>query len=770
MNLDPRILYRLVEQRDSMLKKGELYSESQLASYYATFRQRFGPDAIRNLDGEALLNTLHRNGERGSLVYWLEFKNDDEFPEIFGGIAGGTALKFGLYWRAERQCWMAGSPQNQRELSVDEAIAIARQHRDQLVRGAELIENLPRDGSDSDYHRLQEQLDEVAHDVFDSAWGHKYFHMLFPEKLDDYHNPHWQRYHLIKILQRPPDGNGRYVCGGRYVALSRALDVPVNSFSAILNQLDGNPHRYWRVLARYEHPHRDGWPSMRDGSDVAIGWKKLPDLTTVNPNGLVRDIATKNAIKSAIQQAYPGPPPASSQVKEVFDFATGIARGDVVVAAFGAQILGIGRVTGDYSYNPSDPEFPHRRPGEWLNTEEWSIQSKESTRRLTVELLEQADTLIEIEMHLLEPDTDGLVTAPTIQPVIRLEGIPRRIQEILERKGQVILYGPPGTSKTHWAESAARDLAALARHGRLFRNLTESEQKSILSGGGAVPSAVRMCTFHPGYGYEDFIEGYRPESNDGGQLAFVRRAGIFTQICQDAANDPPHPYYLIIDEINRGDIPRIFGELLTILEKGRRGHEVLLPLSGTRFQVPPNVYVIGTMNTADRSIALLDAALRRRFGFIELMPDSSVLAGAVIGEIPLGKWLDALNERIRANLGQDARNLQVGHAYFLQRGQPVREMSHLATIVRDDLVPLLEEYCYEDYRILERLLGNHLVDLNRQRIRAELFHEERSEDLAKALLAPCPELAATAEATSKAGEENEVEVEAVPDDVVVMPN
>ena len=110
-----------------------------------------------------------------------------------------------------------------------------------------------------------------------------------------------------------------------------------------------------------------------------------------------------------------------------------------------------------------------------------------------------------------------------------------------------------------------------------------------------------------------------------------------------------------MDEINRGDIPRIFGELLTLLELDKRGVAVNLPVSGDRFMVPPNLYVIGTMNTADRSIALLDTALRRRFGFVELMPDTAMFGSmSVEGSIPIGPWLDALNDRIREHLGRDA--------------------------------------------------------------------------------------------------------------------
>lgn len=147
-----------------------------------------------------------------------------------------------------------------------------------------------------------------------------------------------------------------------------------------------------------------------------------------------------------------------------------------------------------------------------------------------------------------------------------------------------------------------------------------------------------MCTFHPSYGYEDFLEGHRPESVQG-QLTFQLRDGLFKRLCHDAQHQGDRRYYLIVDEINRGDVPRIFGELLTVLERSKRGWPMILPLSGQPLLVPPNLYVIGTMNTADRSIALLDTALRRRFAFIELMPDSAVLGDTVVGGIPLAPWL-----------------------------------------------------------------------------------------------------------------------------------
>jgi len=339
-----------------------------------------------------------------------------------------------------------------------------------------------------------------------------------------------------------------------------------------------------------------------------------------------------------------------------------------------------------------------------------------------------------------------------------LTGIPSRIQGVLERKGQVILYGPPGTGKTYWADYTARELAARSRFGVPFDQLPAEQEGLLLGDGGHIQGNVRMCSFHPAYGYEDFLEGFRPEPVNG-QMQFVPRGGIFKKLCNDALASPSEKFYLIIDEINRGDIPRIFGELLTVLEKDKRGKLILLPLTNTFFKVPDNVYIIGTMNTADRSIALLDTALRRRFGFIELMPDSTPLKYAAVGGIPLGLWLEALNERIREHVGHDARNLQIGHAYFLEKEQPITDLATFARVIQDDILPLLEEYCYEDYAKLEKILGPGLVDARNQRIRHELFALSQQADLIQALLAPSPDIITSAQAAAIEAQASEEQLE-----------
>jgi 5-methylcytosine-specific restriction enzyme B len=327
----------------------------------------------------------------------------------------------------------------------------------------------------------------------------------------------------------------------------------------------------------------------------------------------------------------------------------------------------------------------------------------------------------------------------------RLEGIPGRVQGILERKGQAILYGPPGTGKTYWARKTAFELAALRAFGRSAELSTE--QKLEVEGTATRPGLVRCCTFHPAYGYEDFLEGFRPHTNQAENLTFRLRDGIFKTICNDAKQKPERDFFLLVDEINRGDIPRIFGELLTTLELDKRGFSVNLPVSQEVFSVPKNLYVIGTMNTADRSIALLDTALRRRFGFVELMPDVSVFGSASVeGSIPLGPWLNALNDRVRAHLGRDGRNLQVGHAYLLANGKPVTDFSRFVRILTEDIIPLLEEYCYEDFNTLTQILGKDMVDEAKQRIREELLVPSRREELIQALLSPAPEIVTSPDA------------------------
>jgi 5-methylcytosine-specific restriction protein B len=747
----------IADKCQELLNDGKVYTETQLQRYYATFRERFGPDVLARLNGVALLELMHDHGNKDSLVYWLEWKSDEEFDtKQFGSIAGGSALKFRVFRRKETGNWQAGDDKNKpKDIPVADAIELARTHRDQLLKGVELLEQFPQSATDDDYAELQDQMDELAPDVSAFSWGHKYLSLLFPEVLDDYHNPDLQRFHILKLLQLPPEGAGRYICAGRFVAAAKEVGVHLNQLAATLNSVHGSLHRYWRVGTRSGRTGVGHWPMMRDRNTIAVGWPQLGDLSWVEAKK-----ASRAKLKDLIHREYPTSPQAEGKAaSEITHFIASASEGDVIWAADGATILGIGRLTGEYRYE-TEFEFPHQRSVEWLHLDEWKMPFHEGLQTTFRELGKYNENLLATEQRIqqrkptIKSDPD-----PTTR-YIRLTGIPGRIQSVLERKAQVILYGPPGTGKTFWAEKAANDLAAVAAYGKRFENLQPEEQLEII-GDGKSSGLVRLCCFHPAYGYEDFLEGYRPQTVDG-QVAFELRDGVFKKLCADAMQANHRHFFLIVDEINRGDIPRIFGELLTTLEKDKRGKRIILPISQEVFSIPKNVFLIGTMNTADRSISLLDAALRRRFGFVEMMPDGTVLRDSNVKGIPLRAWFDALNERIRQHVGRDARNLQIGHSYLLQSGSPIKEIAPLKRAIRDDIIPLLEEYCYEDYGSLARILGDDLVDVNSQRVRHELFDDGQEEALVQGLLAPYSEISTSSEAISS--DESAVDEESEEDD------
>lgn len=249
----------------------------------------------------------------------------------------------------------------------------------------------------------------------------------------------------------------------------------------------------------------------------------------------------------------------------------------------------------------------------------------------------------------------------------------------------------------------------------LLAILGERDPRVASSTAPSVPRLTRI-TFHPSYAYEDFIEGFRPKQTSEDSMALVLVDGIFKRTCDAAGADPHTRYVVLIDEINRGNIPKIFGELITVIEKDKRGFAVQLAQSGVDFAVPPNVLIIGTMNTADRSVQLLDTALRRRFSFLELLPESDHLEGVTAGGLALDTFLDELNQRIRQRFG---REKQVGHAMFYHDGGKVDTPEAFASMFHYELLPLLQEYLYEDYTELRNLLGD-VIDVGSQRVAADV--------------------------------------------------
>lgn len=215
---------------------------------------------------------------------------------------------------------------------------------------------------------------------------------------------------------------------------------------------------------------------------------------------------------------------------------------------------------------------------------------------------------------------------------------------------------------------------------------------------------IKFITFHQSYSYEEFIEGLKPKLNKDKKVYYDIEDGVFKEFCKKASkDDPSNIYVLIIDEINRGNIPKIFGELITLIESDKRNGAVnaipvTLPYSKETFCIPSNLYIIGTMNTADKSIALLDVALRRRFKFYEIMPDSALLYGKVINGISLKDLLENINKKIEVFYDRDH---QIGHSYFLK----VNNVDDLKVAWYYEIIPLLQEYFYDDWDKIKEIIG-----------------------------------------------------------------
>jgi 5-methylcytosine-specific restriction protein B len=236
-----------------------------------------------------------------------------------------------------------------------------------------------------------------------------------------------------------------------------------------------------------------------------------------------------------------------------------------------------------------------------------------------------------------------------------------------------------------------------------------------------------FVTFHQSYSYEDFVEGLRPvlDDDENSQIRYEIRRGVFAELCERARLDPMHSYALFIDEINRGNVSKIFGELISLIELDKRqgmpdALEVVLPYSHSKFSVPANVSIYASMNTADRSLSPVDTALRRRFQFVEMQPDYALLERHQTADdlitINLSRLLHTMNARIELLLGRD---YLLGHAFFCG----VLCFADLQDVMQHKIIPLLQEYFFDDWQKIRLVLNDHRKPVDLQFI--QLVHTEQ---------------------------------------------
>ncbi|MEO9330060.1 McrB family protein [Gordonia aurantiaca] len=415
-------------------------------------------------------------------------------------------------------------------------------------------------------------------------------------------------------------------------------------------------------------------PIWREKGTVSLAAKFLRPLDST---------VSREELEAYVEEDYRASGYAARRDKfdEFHAFLARMHSGDLVMTVSQGRIH-TGIITGDATFvRSSDGRSNLRRAVKWesrtypITDLPMELTSRMNAHGDVVDLTPQIDIVRELmgmrparrlATGVNLPDADDTIAS-------RLH-VPREwLQEcidLLRDRPQLIFYGPPGTGKTYIAKELARHLAG--------------------------DSKVRIVQFHPAYSYEDFFEGYRPAQQSNGQIAFELKPGPLRRVVDRAIENPDAVFVLIIDEINRGNLARIFGELYFLLEYRNEAIDLLYSADSTEpFMLPPNVLILGTMNTADRSIALVDAAMRRRFAFVSLHPSEAptngVLRSWLRGTGRSEEYADLLDE---LNMLIDDEDFKIGPSYLMRAA--VYQEHGLERVWTTAILPLLEEFHFGD--------------------------------------------------------------------------
>lgn len=429
------------------------------------------------------------------------------------------------------------------------------------------------------------------------------------------------------------------------------------------------------------------WDECYDNNIMAIGWDAIGDLRNYNSKDEIKQVMNKfyDPFRSYIHSAC-----------ATWEFANEMKQGDIVFAKNGMHlIIGRGIVKSDYIYDSQRKEFKNIRKVEWTDRGEWEC-SRQSPMKTLTDITSFTDYVEQLNLFFDSDMLDDVETIETSYPtydkdrfldsVYMNDESYNTLVSLVKGKKNIILQGAPGVGKTFAAKRLAYSMMGVKD-----------------------PNRVMMVQFHQSYSYEDFIMGFRPSEN-----GFKLKHGVFYEFCKRAEVDSDNDYFFIIDEINRGNLSKIFGELFMLLESDKRGVALQLLYADEKFSIPENLYIIGMMNTADRSLAMLDYALRRRFAFFDLKPafesDGFKSYQKDLNSDKFDKLIECI-KRLNLAIKSDeilGAGFCIGHSYFcdLDKFEVDELEAVLIRIVDFEIIPLLSEYWFDDVDMVNEWSNN----------------------------------------------------------------
>ena len=561
----------------------------------ADFVNQFGTEQLMSLTGKDLLTSLFFNNERNktNLCYVLEM--DPEVREKFGGISGGSAYKFGLFFHKKKQEWTSGSPLKPVVLSEEEAIVKASEIRDDLVKGAEIISAFGMPNSSSDYQALYNLLEDLP--GINSVWQMKYYQMLFPKILSPFYGQDIQLQVLHFIKETPSDipfiRMGQIALFARQCHISSAVfgqiygkrvdykDKDISFSHDSLADGDLRKTRYWI----YNVFDEDSWKECCEKNIMVMGMDEIGDYSQYN---------SKDALRQALMAFYGGNSSRKIQSLTAWNFVRGISINDVIFAKRGNSLIGKGIVSGEYLFDNFREAYKSVRNVQWIQIGEWEYPGNSIAKRLT-------------------------------------------------------------------------DITSYTADAEKINDIMSSNELDDID--------TQLEVEYPSYTPDNFLSEVYIDEND---------------------------YFFIIDEINRGNLSKIFGELFMLIETDKRGIELQLLYSDEKFSVPPNVYIIGMMNTADRSLAMLDYALRRRFSFFTMKPgfqtDGFQTYQKSLNSKPFDNLISCIKQ-LNTSIAEDdslGDGFCIGHSYFCGLTPETISKQSLSSIIEFELIPLLQEYWFDE--------------------------------------------------------------------------